>query len=236
MGIGAFCHQIHGIDTPNAEVDAKIFSHAQCYKLLKAPAPGQSREMPAFPFVEHCVDVYFQSWAPLLQCYMTFLNAYSRSYLLNSHDPTPPQHQTAIQRHYASFSTLRLCSSPPTEKSGKSIRADYAGGFTRPPYRCRSSASRSKGRKSWIKRHGSFLVEIDTNDSPLIPYGVYRLCDAKGVSPSSSSLLLRVRQLTTPARSSRAVKALVETRQPMDLNGPSDGSCSTAPCRLLESR
>jgi hypothetical protein len=36
---GAFCHQIHGIGTPDAEVDAKVFSHAQCYKPLKAPAP-----------------------------------------------------------------------------------------------------------------------------------------------------------------------------------------------------
>ncbi|KNB16799.1 hypothetical protein FOXG_14855 [Fusarium oxysporum f. sp. lycopersici 4287] len=38
----------------------------------------------------------------------------------------------------------------------------------------------SKGRKSWIKRHGFFLVEIDTNDSPLSPYWACRLCDAKG--------------------------------------------------------
>ncbi|KAH7195075.1 hypothetical protein BKA60DRAFT_197390 [Fusarium oxysporum] len=37
----------------------------------------------------------------------------------------------------------------------------------------------SKGRKSWIKRHGIFLVEIDTNDSPLSPYWACRLCDAK---------------------------------------------------------
>ncbi|KNB18731.1 hypothetical protein FOXG_22350 [Fusarium oxysporum f. sp. lycopersici 4287] len=28
----------------------------------------------------------------------------------------------------------------------------------------------SKGRKSWIKRHGFFVVEIDTNNSPLSPY------------------------------------------------------------------
>ncbi|KAJ3453164.1 hypothetical protein MRS44_018819 [Fusarium solani] len=38
----------------------------------------------------------------------------------------------------------------------------------------------SKGRKSWIKRHGFFLVEIDTNDIPLSPYWACRLCDAKG--------------------------------------------------------
>ncbi|OBS15407.1 hypothetical protein FPOA_13745 [Fusarium poae] len=38
----------------------------------------------------------------------------------------------------------------------------------------------SKGRKSWIKRHGLFLVEIDTDDSPLSPYWACRLCDAKG--------------------------------------------------------
>ncbi|KAF5261576.1 hypothetical protein FOXYS1_7734 [Fusarium oxysporum] len=38
----------------------------------------------------------------------------------------------------------------------------------------------SKGRKSWIKRHGLFVVEIDTNDSPLSPYWACRLCDAKG--------------------------------------------------------
>ncbi|KAF5268120.1 hypothetical protein FOXYS1_993, partial [Fusarium oxysporum] len=38
----------------------------------------------------------------------------------------------------------------------------------------------SKGRKSWIKRHGLFLIEIDTNDSPLSPYWACRLCDAKG--------------------------------------------------------
>ncbi|EWY79713.1 hypothetical protein FOYG_17110 [Fusarium oxysporum NRRL 32931] len=65
-----------------------------------------------------------------------------------------------------------------------------------PPYRCRSSTSSmeeqticfgrvfvrkgSKGRKSWIKRHGFFLVEIDTNDSPLSPYWACHLCDAKG--------------------------------------------------------
>ncbi|KAK7571656.1 hypothetical protein V3481_018867 [Fusarium oxysporum f. sp. vasinfectum] len=35
----------------------------------------------------------------------------------------------------------------------------------------------SKGRKSWIKHHGFFLVEIDTNDSPLSPYWVCHLCD-----------------------------------------------------------
>ncbi|KNB04833.1 hypothetical protein FOXG_19422 [Fusarium oxysporum f. sp. lycopersici 4287] len=38
----------------------------------------------------------------------------------------------------------------------------------------------SKGRKSWIKRHGFFVVEIDTNNSPLSPYWACRLCDAKG--------------------------------------------------------
>lgn len=38
----------------------------------------------------------------------------------------------------------------------------------------------SKGRKSWIKHHGFFLVEIDANDSPLNPYWACRLCDAKG--------------------------------------------------------
>ncbi|KAK2685856.1 hypothetical protein QWA68_015034 [Fusarium oxysporum] len=65
MGIGAFCYQTHRIGTPNAQVDAKIFLHTQSYKLLKAPAPGKTREMPAFPFVEHCVDVYFQQWARL---------------------------------------------------------------------------------------------------------------------------------------------------------------------------
>ncbi|RKK67095.1 hypothetical protein BFJ69_g14793 [Fusarium oxysporum] len=37
-----------------------------------------------------------------------------------------------------------------------------------------------KGRKSWIKRHGLFVIEIDTNDSPLSPYWACRLCDAKG--------------------------------------------------------
>ncbi|KAJ4217252.1 hypothetical protein NW757_014642, partial [Fusarium falciforme] len=38
----------------------------------------------------------------------------------------------------------------------------------------------SKGRKSWIKRHGLFLVELDANDSPSNPYWACRLCDAKG--------------------------------------------------------
>jgi hypothetical protein len=38
----------------------------------------------------------------------------------------------------------------------------------------------SKGQRSWIKRHGFFLVEIGTNDSPLSSYWAYRLCDAKG--------------------------------------------------------
>jgi hypothetical protein len=38
----------------------------------------------------------------------------------------------------------------------------------------------SKGRKSWIKHHGYFLVEINANDSPLNPYWACRLCDVKG--------------------------------------------------------
>ncbi|KAG6979747.1 hypothetical protein FOFC_17617 [Fusarium oxysporum] len=37
----------------------------------------------------------------------------------------------------------------------------------------------SKGQRSWIKRHGFFLVEIGTNDSPLSPYWACHLCDAK---------------------------------------------------------
>ncbi|KAH7205300.1 hypothetical protein BKA60DRAFT_579259 [Fusarium oxysporum] len=49
-------------------------------------------------------------------------------------------------------------------------------------YALEESLSRkgSKDRKSWIKRHEFFLVEIDTNDSPLSPYWACRLCDAKG--------------------------------------------------------
>jgi hypothetical protein len=81
--------------------------------------------------------------------------------------------------------------SPPS-----AIRAGDADGIARSPYRCRSSTSSmeeqryvleeslsrkgSKGRKSCIKRHGFFLVEIDTNDSPLSPYWACHLCDAKG--------------------------------------------------------
>ncbi|KAJ0136116.1 putative oxidoreductase YhdF [Fusarium oxysporum f. sp. albedinis] len=38
----------------------------------------------------------------------------------------------------------------------------------------------SKAWKSWIKRHGLFVIEIDTNDSLLSPYWACRLCDAKG--------------------------------------------------------
>lgn len=38
----------------------------------------------------------------------------------------------------------------------------------------------SKGRKSWIKRHGLFVVEVDAGNSPLNPYWACRLCDAKG--------------------------------------------------------
>lgn len=38
----------------------------------------------------------------------------------------------------------------------------------------------SKGRKSWIRRHGLFVVEIDANNSPLNPYWACRSCDAKG--------------------------------------------------------
>ncbi|KFA67601.1 hypothetical protein S40285_09719, partial [Stachybotrys chlorohalonatus IBT 40285] len=38
----------------------------------------------------------------------------------------------------------------------------------------------SKGRKSWIKRYGLFLVELDANDNPSNPYWACRLCDAKG--------------------------------------------------------
>jgi hypothetical protein len=45
---------------------------------LKPQPPGQSREMPPFPFIEHFVDVYFQSWALLLRFYMAFLDANSR--------------------------------------------------------------------------------------------------------------------------------------------------------------
>ncbi|KAM3561808.1 hypothetical protein ARSEF4850_003041 [Beauveria asiatica] len=37
----------------------------------------------------------------------------------------------------------------------------------------------SKGRKSWIKLHGLFVVELDANDSPLSAYWVCRLCDVK---------------------------------------------------------
>ncbi|RKK80768.1 hypothetical protein BFJ71_g15816 [Fusarium oxysporum] len=80
--------------------------------------------------------------------------------------PSPP----------SAFALLR-----PTEKSGKSIRADDAV-WRNKRYVLEESLSRkgSKGRKSWIKRHGFFLVEIDTNDSPLSPYWACRLCDAKG--------------------------------------------------------
>lgn len=38
----------------------------------------------------------------------------------------------------------------------------------------------SKGRKSWIKLYGLFVVELDANDSPLNASWVCRLCDAKG--------------------------------------------------------
>ncbi|OAA62389.1 hypothetical protein LEL_10725 [Akanthomyces lecanii RCEF 1005] len=38
----------------------------------------------------------------------------------------------------------------------------------------------SKCRKSWIKLHGLFVVELDANDTPLNAYWVCRLCDAKG--------------------------------------------------------
>ncbi|KAK4074631.1 hypothetical protein Purlil1_12926 [Purpureocillium lilacinum] len=40
----------------------------------------------------------------------------------------------------------------------------------------------SKGRKSWIRGHGLFVVEIDANNVPLNPYWACRLCDAKGQS------------------------------------------------------
>ncbi|KAF1730602.1 hypothetical protein CRV24_008671 [Beauveria bassiana] len=38
----------------------------------------------------------------------------------------------------------------------------------------------SKGRKSWIKLHGLFVVELDANDKPLNAHWVCRLCDIKG--------------------------------------------------------
>ncbi|KAI5465099.1 hypothetical protein BGZ63DRAFT_412497 [Mariannaea sp. PMI_226] len=38
----------------------------------------------------------------------------------------------------------------------------------------------SKGRKSWIKTHGLFVVELDASNSPLNAYWVCHLCDAKG--------------------------------------------------------
>ncbi|KAM3519811.1 hypothetical protein MY4038_009655 [Beauveria bassiana] len=38
----------------------------------------------------------------------------------------------------------------------------------------------SKGRKSWIKLHGLFVVELDVNDKPLNAHWVCRLCDIKG--------------------------------------------------------
>ncbi|KAJ0122841.1 hypothetical protein HZ326_31574, partial [Fusarium oxysporum f. sp. albedinis] len=41
---------------------------------------------------------------------------------------------------------------------------------------------------------------------------------------------------TSPTGSSRAVKALIQTRQPMNLNGLSDGACSTAPCGVRRAR
>ncbi|CEJ95271.1 hypothetical protein VHEMI10760 [[Torrubiella] hemipterigena] len=37
----------------------------------------------------------------------------------------------------------------------------------------------SKGRKSWIKQHGLFVVELDASDTPLAGYWVCHLCDAK---------------------------------------------------------
>ncbi|SPJ83525.1 uncharacterized protein FTOL_10100 [Fusarium torulosum] len=54
---GAFCRKIQEIGTPGAEVGGKVSLHTQCYKPLKPQPPSQSREMPPFPFFEHCVDV-----------------------------------------------------------------------------------------------------------------------------------------------------------------------------------
>uniref|UniRef100_A0A0D2YHT6 Uncharacterized protein n=1 Tax=Fusarium oxysporum (strain Fo5176) TaxID=660025 RepID=A0A0D2YHT6_FUSOF len=85
----------------------------------------------------------------------------------------------------------------------------------------------SKGRKSWIKRHGLFLVEIDTNDSPLSPYWACHLCDAKSqpeffaaaATSSAADHLRKYMNVTLracapltnvgPTGSSRAVKALI---------------------------
>jgi hypothetical protein len=38
----------------------------------------------------------------------------------------------------------------------------------------------SKGRKSWTKAHGLFVVEVDARSNPLNAHWVCRLCDAKG--------------------------------------------------------
>ncbi|TVY75159.1 hypothetical protein Focb16_v005828 [Fusarium oxysporum f. sp. cubense] len=113
-----------------------------------------------------------------------------------------------------------------------------------------------KGRKSWIKHHRLFLVEIDTIDSPLSPYWACHLCDAKGqpeffAAAATSSAADHLRKyvnvsVTSRARASltdagstgllRAVKQLVQIRQPTDLNGPSDDACSIALCHAPESR
>jgi hypothetical protein len=42
------------------------------------------------------------------------------------------------------------------------------------------SRKSSKGRKSWIKTHGLFVVELDASNSPLNAYWVCHPCDAKG--------------------------------------------------------
>ena len=38
----------------------------------------------------------------------------------------------------------------------------------------------SKGKKSWIRRHGLFVVELGADNTLLNPYWACRLCDAKG--------------------------------------------------------
>ncbi|KAG7416648.1 hypothetical protein Forpi1262_v016740 [Fusarium oxysporum f. sp. raphani] len=77
----------------------------------------------------------------------------------------------------------------------------------------------SKSRKRCIKRHGFFLVEIDTNDSPLSPYWACHLCDAKG-----QPAFLAAAATSSAADHLRRFHRIFESSQGADIDPPSDES------------
>ncbi|KAJ0136353.1 Zinc finger protein 76 [Fusarium oxysporum f. sp. albedinis] len=76
-----------------------------------------------------------------------------------------------------------------------------------------------KGRKSWIKHHRPFLVEIDTIDSPLSSYWACHLCDAKGQPEFFAAAAT-----SSAADHLRKSRATFESSQAAGPDPPTDGS------------